>query len=148
MLKGGLVIFGITILSFYSFYFYQIVRGHPEKFEQMLMQGLALHEDSLDQESASPGAIALVIIISLLLEAGYFILALTEIQILAYQVITLCFVLFEVWHGVKALPIMRALLHPEEFSEDLFDWRIERAAAKLYVLHVLITMGLIIWSGK
>ncbi|NPV90919.1 MAG: hypothetical protein HPY50_09115 [Firmicutes bacterium] len=148
MLKVGLVVFGVTILSFYSVYFFQIVRGRPERFEQMLMQGLALHEDALDQESASPGAIALVIVISLLLEAGYFILALTEIQILAYQIVTLCFVLFEVWHGIKAIPVMRALLHPGEFSEDLFDWRIERTAARLYVVHVLITIGLIIWSGN
>lgn len=145
MLKWWLLSFGLVILAFYSIYFYQILRGHPERFEQMLMQGMVLHQGTPEKEAASPGFISMVIIISLLLEAGYFVFSLSVINILAYQVFTFAFIFFEVWHGIRVLPIMRALLNPAEFSEDLFDWRMERVSAQIYVLHVLITICLLFW---
>lgn len=145
LLKGWLVVFGLTILSFYSIYFYQILRGQPDRFEKMLLEGLGPQPGYSESGAASPGLIALVIGVSLLLEAGYFVLSLCVISIPAYQVITFLFVLFEVWHGIKAIPIIRALMHPDEFTADLFDWRLERISAQLYVLHILTTFGLLIF---
>ncbi|MDH7479148.1 MAG: hypothetical protein QHH02_03975 [Syntrophomonadaceae bacterium] len=144
MLKGWLLVFGLTILTFYSIYFFWILRGQPERFEQMLLQGIARQRGSGESEFSPPMLVALVVGVSLLLEAGYFVLALTVIEIIAYQVLTFFFILFEVWHGFKAVPVIRAMLHPEEFSEELFDWRLERLSTQFYVLHVLITIGLLL----
>lgn len=144
MLKGWLLVFGLTILIFYSTYFFWILRGQPDRFEQMLLQGIAQQRGSGKAELPSPTLIALMVGAALLLEAGYFVLALTVIEIVAYQVLTFIFILFEIWHGFQAVPVIRAMLHPEEFSEKLFDWRLERLSAKFYVLHVLITIGLLL----
>lgn len=144
VLKGWLAVFGLTILLFYSYYFVQILKGQPDRFEQMLLKGFTSNYDQPEVDFTPPWLVMMVVGASLLLEAGYFVLAMTVIDILAYRVLTGIFILFEVWHGIKAVPIIRALLHPKEFSIDLFDWRLERMSARLYVIHILITLGLLL----
>ena len=135
--------FGLTILLFYSYYFVQILKGQPDRFEQMLLKGFVSDGGRLEVDFTPPWLVIMIVGAALLLEAGYFVLAMTAIDIPAYRVLTGIFILFEVWHGIKAVPVIRVLLHPEEFSEDLFDWKLERMSARLYVVHILITLGLL-----
>lgn len=144
MLDGWLVAFGLIILSFYSVYFYHILRGRPEEFEAMLIQAFRLHDMNPSIPQPSPSYIMTMLGVALLLEAGYFALCLLALNIPSYQIFTGVFILFEVVHGVRVFPLLRAMINGQGIEEETIDWRWERASAQLYILHVVITGVLLV----
>jgi|LSQX01.3.fsa_nt_gb hypothetical protein len=138
--KGWLVVFGTLILVFYAYYLIQIFRGQPERFEEMMLDEL---ENIASTEPVSVNLIVFLISLALLLEGGYFVLTLIGINILPYRILTGLFIAFEIWHGLKLIPVLRVLAGKAEFSSDLMDWRIERLSARFFTIHILITLGLV-----
>ena len=87
--------------------------------------------------------VAFVIGVSLIIEGGYFILALVGINIPYYQLLTGLFIGFEVWHGTQLIPVIKGLLEGADELAEKMNWKIERWAAQFYVIHILITLALL-----
>ena len=143
--KSWLVIFGLIILTFYLYYFIQILRGRPEKFEARLVEELALYYE------AGPGktprmAVYIMIGLSLVLEGGYFILSLMAIDIIAYRILTLMFMVFEFWHGFQMIPLVQGITGHREWGPELLNWKMERMSTRFFVVHIFITLGLLLTS--
>jgi hypothetical protein len=140
--KGWLVVFAILILLFYSYYFIQILLGRPEKFENLMAEGITFDGG----EEGRRSRIVMVVVIaglSFILEGGYFILSWTGLNIALYRGLTGLFFAFEVWHGFILIPVIKGIVEGTGSVLDLMNWKVERLAAQFYVIHVLITLGLV-----
>jgi len=138
--KGWLVVFASLILVFYAYYLFQILRGQPERFEEALLEEL---ENITSNEPVPVNFFIFLIGLALILEGGYFVLSWIGINIVPYRILTVLFIAFEIWHGVKLIPALKALAGKTEFSSDLMDWRFERLSARFFAIHILITLGLV-----
>lgn len=141
-LKEWLIIFALIILTFYSYYFFQILRGRPEKFEDLLIEGMVLEEEGPVRFSVPQ--VGFLVALSLILEGGYFTLAWISLDIIYYRALTGVFIIFEIWHAIKMVPIIQGLAGRRDFSPELMNWKLERLSARFYVIHVLITLGLLL----
>ena len=141
--KAWLFILALIILTFYLYYFIQIIRGRPEKFEEMLMEGLAL-TDIEGPEKTARLSVYIVVGLSFILEGGYFILSLISINIIYYRLLTGLFIVFEFWHGFKMIPLIQGITGHREWGPELLNWKIERMSTRFFVIHILITLGLVL----
>jgi hypothetical protein len=140
--QGWLVVFSLFILLLYGYYFLQILLGRPERFEALLSEGLLMETEEVQPKSRFL-MVAFVIGVSLIIEGGYFILALVGINIPYYQLLTGLFIGFEVWHGTQLIPVIKGLLEGADELAEKMNWKIERWAAQFYVIHILITLALL-----
>jgi len=141
-IKGWLVVFALIILIFYAYYFIQILFGRPERFEDLLSEGM-MFDKGEEQRRSRILLVVFIVGLSLILEGGYFILSWIGLNIMLYRWLTGLFIAFEVWHGVNLIPVVKGIVEGSGSISDLMNWKIERLTAQFYVIHILITLGLI-----
>jgi len=141
-LKFWFVILAVSLLTLYSPYLVNILRGQAADFEERLQQEMLLALSDME----NPWRLLIpVIVVALALEAAYFVSAWLAVDRVAFRGLTLGFAVFEVYHLGRTGWFLRKFLRGSVGIDRLIVWSLERSSALVLSFHAILGLLLIIW---
>lgn len=131
-------IFAALIFIVYSFYFARIIKGNPRDFEIELLEAMA--EWMVKRGEASQPQIWILLFVSAVMEALYFILVFALINNLVLLIITAFFAGLEVIHILMVSNSFKKFFKGEILLKEIFNWRMERFSAMFFFTHSFLVL--------
>jgi hypothetical protein len=144
--KGMEITLGFLALSIfllYSVYFIKIIKGNPESFELELLSSLA--NWMIEKGAKSQVRIWLMLFLSLLLEASYFLLVFLIVANPVILGFTVLFAAFELLHLLVLGLAFKRFFQGQKILKEVFNWKMERSSALLFFTYSLLVLINLWW---
>ena len=133
------------IFLLYSVYFYKIVKEEPYAFELELLKSLA--NWMIATGARSRGYLWIMLWASVLVEAFYFYLTLTQIPNPVITILTFMFIPIEVFHLSRMGLAFHRFFQGQYLLRQVFSWPLERFSASLFFTpSLLVAVTLLFFS--
>lgn len=139
----SLGLLALALCLTYSIYFYQIIRGQADEFERELLQAFAAW--MMERGPTVKRLIWVLILITALVELGYFILVFMVISNQAMQYITAFFAGLECFHALLTVVNFRHFFAGHTKVGQVFNWRMERISGLCFFTHTLLVMSILVF---
>jgi hypothetical protein len=136
-----LAIMAGSIFLLYSFYFFRIIKGDPEKLEIEMLKSLA--DWIIRKKASSKPWIWSVLALSVLAEIIYFYLALVLIANPVMRIFTGLLILYEINHLISLFVNLRRFFSGQNLLSQIFRWGQERIAALLFFTHTFLVLAIL-----
>ncbi|MEN6462626.1 MAG: hypothetical protein ABFC94_14820 [Syntrophomonas sp.] len=139
----ALATIAVSIFLVYSIYFGKIIKGSPQTFELELLKALA--DWMINRGSSSKNQLWVMLLVTVVFEAGYFLLVFTLINNMVMQFLSGFVAGAEIFHLVVAAINFHRFFQGKIVLKDIFNWYIERISAVLLFTHSLLVLAVIIF---
>ena len=146
VVKGMEITLGFLALSIfllYSVYFIKIIKGNPESFELDLLNSLA--NWMIEKGAKSQVRIWMMLLLSLLLEASYFLLVILIVANPVMLGFTVLFATFELLHLLVLGLAFKRFFQGQKVLKEVFNWKMERSSALLFFTYSLLVLINLWW---
>ena len=127
-----------SIFLLYSVYFYKIIKEEPYAFELELLKSLANWMIAIGARSRI--YLWIMLWASVLLEAFYFYLTLTQINNPVIAMLTFMFIPVEIFHLSRMGVAFHRFFQGQYLLRQVFSWPLERFSAGLFFTHSLLVV--------
>lgn len=131
------ILAGILFIT-YSFYAVRIIRGNPEEFELDLLKGFATW--MISRGAGARMEFWLMVVVAIMLEITYFILAIITIRNPVMLVFSGFFAGSEFIHLILVSKTFSRFFQGELLLKDIFNWKVERVSAMLFFTHTFLVI--------
>ncbi|MGI5921112.1 MAG: hypothetical protein ACOX6I_05185 [Syntrophomonadaceae bacterium] len=131
-----------VILLVYSLYFTRIIKGNPQMFELELLKALA--DWMISKGPASRNHIRIMLLLSVLLEGAYFLLAIFLVSNIVMQFFTGMLAGVEIIHLLTMAINFSRFFRGKIVLKNIFNWHLERISALLLFTHALLVLVVLI----
>jgi hypothetical protein len=118
--------------------FIRIIKGNPEELESEMMQGLAAW--IMTRGPRAKGQLLVMLFLSLLAEAGYFIMVFLTLDNLFMLLFTCFFAGYEILHLLLLTFNLYRFFKGRLKLKEIFVWKAERFSALLFFTQTLLVM--------
>ena len=120
-----------------------IIKGNPESFELDLLNSLA--NWMIEKGAKSQVRIWMMLLLSLLLEASYFLLVILIVANPVMLGFTVLFATFELLHLLVLGLAFKRFFQGQKVLKEVFNWKMERSSALLFFTYSLLVLINLWW---